>query len=222
MMMMMMMEHRRSSGKEKVSQAQETRRLTANRRRCPSWGSGKLWEKLCGAIPDQEWRWRSLTLSLCVCESVSLSSFSPQHRSHGSKGLLAPPYLTNNESPYREIRSQPAALRSAGAADCHTTYYANGVSPRGRSVGGLFLSSSSEEDELLLTSWVFPCFHHPLHQSHRPPFQYNSRWCIHPSTSTHPSSKLRKMMPLHTREREYPNSSLSLSFAWERGGRTEA
>lgn len=156
MMMMMMMEQRRSSGKEKVSQAQETRRLTANRRRCPSWGSGKLWEKLCGAIPDQEWRWRSLTLSLSlsVCESVSLSSFSPQHRSHGSKGLLAPPYLTNNESPYRGIRSQPAALRSAGAADCHTTYYANGVSPRGRSVGGLFLSSSSSEEELL-TSWVF-------------------------------------------------------------------
>lgn len=155
-MMMMMMEQRRSSGKEKVSQAQETRRLTANRRRCPSWGSGKLWEKLCGAIPDQERRWRSLTLSLslCVCESVSLSSFSPQHRSHGSKGLLAPPYLTNNESPYRGIRSQPAALRSAGAADCHTTYYANGVSPRGRSVGGLFLSSSSSEEELL-TSWVF-------------------------------------------------------------------
>lgn len=47
MLMMMMMEQRRSSGKEKVSQAQETRRLTANRRRCPSWGSGKLWEKLC-------------------------------------------------------------------------------------------------------------------------------------------------------------------------------
>lgn len=102
-----------------------------------------------------------LSLSLCVCESVSLSSlsFSPQHRSHGSKGLLAPPYLTNNESPYRGIRSQPAALRSAGAADCHTTYDANGVSPRGRSVGGLFPSS---EEEVLLTSWVF-CLHHPLH-----------------------------------------------------------
>lgn len=136
-------------------------------------------------MPDQEWRWRSLTLSLSL--SVSLSSFSPQHRSHGSKGLLAPPYLTNNESPYREIRSQPAALRSAGAADCHTTYYANGVSPRGRSVGGLFLSSSSEEDELLLTSWVF-LFSPPTPSitSSAIPVQLKM---MHPSIHTHTSIK---------------------------------
>lgn len=152
---------------------------------------------------------KSNPLSLCV--RVSLSSFSPQHRSHGSKGLLAPPYLTNNESPYRGIRSQPAALRSAGAADCHTTYYANGVSPRGRSFLIIIIGGGGSVDELgflssppspLITSSTIQVQLEMMHPSVHP--------SIHPCTPSHPSSK---MMPLHTREREYPNFSLSLSFA---------
>lgn len=55
---------------------------------------------------------KSNPLSLSLCESVSLSSFSPQHRSHGSKGLLAPPYLTNNESPYLLQRDSKPTSRS--------------------------------------------------------------------------------------------------------------